>query len=283
MFLIRFALRNPHAVWAAAIGLSLLGLSQLSRIPADILPDFKTPMVVSYFSYPGMPPNEIEKSVTNRIERILTLASNLEHQESRSLPGAAVIKVAFQPGADPAAALNEIINLQANDMHHLPPDIDWPFTLRSEPANLPVVLASIAGEGLSETELYQIGYYAVRNKLGGLKGVQIPHPFGGKYRQMMVYADPDKLKAHQLALSDVVDALTNANLVMAGGTMKMGRTEYQVHTVNTLPTTEDIDSVPVAVRDGKPIFIRDIGYAKDDAAIQNNIVRVNGARSVYCP
>ena len=283
MFLIRFALRNPHAVWAAAIGLSLLGLSQLSRIPADILPDFKTPMVVSYFSYPGMPPNEIEKSVTNRIERILTLASNLEHQESRSLPGAAVIKVAFQPGADPAAALNEIINLQANDMHHLPPDIDWPFTLRSEPANLPVVLASIAGEGLSETELYKIGYYAVRNKLGGLKGVQIPHPFGGKYRQMMVYADPDKLKAHQLALSDVVDALTNANLVMAGGTMKMGRTEYQVHTVNTLPTTEDIDSVPVAVRDGKPIFIRDIGYAKDDAAIQNNIVRVNGARSVYCP
>jgi HAE1 family hydrophobic/amphiphilic exporter-1 len=120
MFLIRFALRNPHAVWAAAIGLSLLGLSQLSRIPADILPDFKTPMVVSYFSYPGMPPNEIEKSVTNRIERILTLASNLEHQESRSLPGAAVIKVAFQPGADPAAALNEIINLEANDIHHLP-------------------------------------------------------------------------------------------------------------------------------------------------------------------
>ncbi|HIG27477.1 MAG TPA: efflux RND transporter permease subunit [Verrucomicrobiales bacterium] len=283
MFLVRFALRNPHAVWAVAIGLSLLGLSQIPKIPADILPDFKTPVVVSYFSYPGMPPLEIEKSVSARVERILTLASDIEHQEARSVPGACVIKVAFHPGTDPAAALNEIINLEANDMHHLPPDIDWPFTLRSEPANLPVVLASISGQGLSETELYKIGYYAVRNKMGGLKGVQIPHPFGGKFRQMMVYVDPDKLRAHDLAPTDVVEALTEANLVMAGGTMKLGNIDYQVHTVNTLPTAEDISNIPVAVRDGKPIFIRDIGYAKDDAAIQNNIVRVNGKRSVYCP
>ncbi len=283
MNLVRFALRNPYAVWAVAIGLCLLGISQIPKIPADILPDFKTPVVVSYYSYPGMPPLEMEKSVSARVERILTLASHIEHQESRSVPGACVIKVAFQPGADPAAALNEIINLEANDIHHLPPDIDWPFTLRSEPANLPVVLASISGEGLSETELYKIGYYAVRNKMGGLKGVQIPHPFGGKFRQMMVYVDPAKLRAHHLAPSDVVKALTEANLVMAGGTMKMGKTEYQVHTVNTLPTPKEIDDIVVAVRDGKPIFVRDIGYAKDDAAIQNNIVRVNGTRSVYCP
>jgi multidrug efflux pump subunit AcrB len=283
MFLVRFALRNPYAVWAAAIGLSLLGLSQIPKIPADILPDFETPVVVSYFSYPGMPPLEIEKSISSRVERILTLASDIDHQEARSVPGACVIRVQFHPGTDPAAALNEIINLEANDIHHLPPDIDWPFTLRSEPANLPVVLASISGEGLSETELYKIGYYAVRNKMGGLKGVQIPHPFGGKFRQMMVYVDPDKLRAHQLAPSDVVKALTEANLVMAGGTMKLGKTDYQVHTVNTLPSPEDISNIPVAVRDGKPIFIRDIGYAKDDAAIQNNIVRVNGKRSVYCP
>ncbi|MDP7441643.1 MAG: efflux RND transporter permease subunit, partial [Verrucomicrobiota bacterium] len=135
MFLVRFALRNPYAVWAAAIGLSLLGLSQIPKIPADILPDFKTPVVVSYFSYPGMPPLEIEKSVSSRVERILTLASDIDHQEARSVPGACVIKVTFHPGTDPAAALNEIINLEANDIHHLPPDIDWPFTLRSEPAN----------------------------------------------------------------------------------------------------------------------------------------------------
>jgi multidrug efflux pump subunit AcrB len=155
--------------------------------------------------------------------------------------------------------------------------------LRSEPANLPVVLAAIHGEGLSETELYKIGYYAVRNKMGGLKGVQIPHPFGGKFRQMMVYVDPQKLHSLQLAPVDVVNALKQANLVLAGGTMKLGQTEFQIHPVNTLPTTEDIDNVPITIRNGRTIFIRDVGYAKDDAALQYNIVRVNGNRSVYCP
>ncbi len=283
MYLVRFALKNPYAVWAVAIGLSLLGLAVIPDIPADILPDFKKPVVVSFFSYPGLPTNEMEKSVTSRVERALTLAGHIEHQESRTLPGASVIKVFFQPGANASSAMNDIVNLIASDMFHLPPGMEHPFTLRSEPANLPVVLAAIHGEGLSETELYKIGYYAVRNKMGGLKGVQIPHPFGGKFRQMMIYIDPQKLQALQLAPMDVVNALKKSNLVLAGGTMKLGLTEYQIHPVNTLPSTEDIDNVPIAIRDGRPIFIRDVGYAKDDAAIQYNIVRVNGKRSVYCP
>ena len=283
MFLVRFALRNPYAVWSAAIGLAILGFSVIPKIPADILPDFKTPVVVSFFSYPGLPTGEMEKSVTSRVERALTLAGKIEHQESRTMPGVSVIKIFFQPGADASSAMNDIVNLEASDMFHLPPGIEWPFTLRSEPANLPVVLASIGGEGLGETELYKIGYYAVRNKMGGLKGVQIPHPFGGKFRQMMIYVDPDKLRAHHLAPADVVKAVNQANLVLAGGSMKMGKTEYQVHPINTLPTPAEIDNIPVAVRDGKPIFIRDVGYTKDDAAIQYNIVRVNGSRSVYCP
>lgn len=283
MFLIRIALRNPHAVWAVVIGLCLLGFSVAPKIPTDILPDFKTPVVTSFFSYPGLPTQEMEKSVSSRVERALTLAGKIEHQESRTMPGVSVIKVFFQPGADASAAMNDIVNLEASDMFHLPPGIEWPFTLRSEPGNLPVVLASIAGEGLSETELYKIGYYAVRNKMGGLKGVQIPHPFGGKFRQMMIYVDPDKLRAHHLSPADVVRAVNDANLVLAGGVMKMGKTEYQVHPVNTLPSPQDIDDIPIVVRDGKPIFIRDVGYTKDDAALQYNIVRVNGDRSVYCP
>ncbi len=283
MNLVRLALRNPHAVWSVVIGLCLLGMSVYPRIPTDILPDFKTPVVTSFFSYPGLPTREMEKSVTSRVERALTLAGKIEHQESRTMPGVSVIKIFFQPGADASAAMNDIVNLEASDMFHLPPGIEWPFTLRSEPGNLPVVLASIAGEGLSETELYKIGYYAVRNKMGGLKGVQIPHPFGGKFRQMMIYVDPEKLRAHHVSASDVVKAVQESNLVLAGGTMKMGLTEYQVHPVNTLPTPKDIDEIPIAIRDGKPVFIRDVGYTKDDAALQYNIVRVNGSRSVYCP
>ena len=283
MFLVRTALANAYAVLAAVIGLALLGVAVIPSYQIDILPDFKQPVVISFFSYPGLPTHEMEKSVTSRVERALTLAGGLEHQESRTLPGAAVLKLQFRPGTNPNSAMNDVVNLEASDMFHLPPGMEPPFTMRGEPANLPVVLAAISGEGLSEKDLYTIGYYAVRNKMGGLRGVQIPHPFGGKFRQMMVYVDPGKLQSLGLSPRDVTAALTESNLVLAGGTVKIGPTDYQVHPVNTLPATADIEAVPIAVRDGRPITIGDVGYAQDDAAIQYNIVRVNGTRSVYCP
>lgn len=283
MGLVRFSLNNRFAVLATVIALCILGAAVVPGITIDILPDFKKPVVVSFFSYPGLPTLDMEKSVTSRVERALTLAGKIEHQESRTVPGAAVIKVYFQPGADASSAMNDIVNLEASDMFHLPPGIEWPFTLRSEPANLPVVLAAISGEGLSESELYTIGYYAVRNKMGGLKGVQIPHPFGGKFRQMMVYVDPIKLAGYHLSATDVVESLQKANLVLASGTAQIGDTDYQIHPRNTLPDTEEIANIPIIVRDGHPIFIRDVARVVDDAAIQYNIVRVNGNRSVYCP
>lgn len=283
MNLVKFALQRPFTILSIVLGLCFLGFAVAGKIPTDILPDFKKPVIVSFFSYPGLPTGEMEKSVTSRVERALTLAGKRESISSRTMPGATIIKVTFQAGADPSAAMNDIVNMQASDMFHLPPGIEWPFTLRSEPANLPVMLAAISGETLTETEMYKIGYYAVRNKLGGLPGVQIPHPFGGKFSQMMVYVDPVKLAAHSLSPTDVVDALEKANLVMSGGTLKMGDFDYQVHPINTLPQTTDIDNVTIAVRDGRPIYIKDIGYTKNDAALQYNIVRVNGKRSVYCP
>jgi HAE1 family hydrophobic/amphiphilic exporter-1 len=283
MGLINFSLNNRFAVLAGAIALCLLGATVIPGITVDILPDFKKPVVVSFFSYPGLPTMDMEKSVSSRVERALTLAGKIEHQESRTVPGAAVIKVFFQAGADPSAAMNDIVNLEASDMFHLPPGIEWPFTLRSEPANLPVVLAAISGEGLSESELYSIGYYAVRNKMGGLKGVQIPHPFGGKFRQMMVYVDPVKLQSHHVSTADVVKTLRKSNLVLASGTARLGGTDYLVHSKNTLPTTEEIEAIPIAVRNDRPVFIRDVAKVVDDAALQYNIVRVNGKRSVYCP
>ncbi len=283
MGLIQFSLKNRFAVLAATIAMCVLGAAVIPGITIDILPDFKQPVVVSFFSYPGLPTLDMEKSVSSRVERALTLAGKIEHQESRTVPGAAVIKIFFQPGADASSAMNDIVNLEASDMFHLPPGIEWPFTLRSEPANLPVVLAAISGEGLTESELYSIGYYAVRNKMGGLKGVQIPHPFGGKFRQMMVYVDPAKLQAYHVSATDVVEAMRKSNLVLAGGSARLGGTDYQIHPRNTLPTIEDIEAIPIAVRDDRPIFIRDVARVQDDAALQYNVVRVNGKRSVYCP
>ncbi len=283
MPLVRFAIRNPFAVLAMVLGLSFLGLAVYPKISADILPDFRKPVIVSFFSYPGLPTLEMEKSVTSRVERALTLASNRERIESRTMPGAAMLKITFEAGTDPSAAMNDIFNYELSDMFHLPPGIEFPFTLSSEPANMPVMLGAISGEGLSESQLYTIGYYAVRNKMGGLQGVQIPHPFGGKFRQVMTYVDPLKLAAYNLTFTDVVEALKRSNIVLAGGTMEIGDTNYQVHPINTLKDVEEIDNVVVTVRDGQPVFIKDIGYTKDDAAIQYNIVRVNGKRSVYVP
>ncbi len=283
MNLVRFSLRNPFTILAAILGLSFLGVAVFPQIPADILPDFKKPVIMSFFSYQGLPTLEMEKSVTSRVERALTLAGNRERIESRTMPGAAMLKVTFQPGTDPSAAMNDIFNYELSDMFHLPPGIEFPFTLRSEPSNMPVLLGAISGEGLSESELYTIGYYAVRNKMGGLEGVQIPHPFGGRFRQVMAYVDPAKLASYNFTFTDVVDALERANLVMAGGTIELGDTDYQVHMINTLKDTDAIDNVIVGVRDNQPIFVKDVATTKDDAALQYNIVRVNGRRSVYVP
>lgn len=283
MILIRFALRNPYGVLAAVLGLSFLGLIVYPKIPVDILPDFKKPVIMSFFSYQGLPTEEMEKSVTSRVERALTLAGNRERIESRTMPGAAMLKVTFEAGTNPSEAMSDIFNYELSDMFHLPPGIEFPFTLRSEPSNMPVLLGAISGDGLSESQLYTIGYYAVRNKMGGLKGVQIPHPFGGRFRQIMIYVDPQKLEAYNLAFTDVTEALQRSNVVLAGGSLKMGDFDYQLHPINTLQTLQDIDNVIITVRDGQPIYIRDVGTTADDASIQYNIVRVNGKRSVYVP
>lgn len=283
MNLVKYAIKYPYSVLAAVLGLSFLGIAVYRQIPADILPDFKKPVIMSYFSYQGLPTQEMEKSVTSRVERALTLAGNRERIESRTMPGATMLKITFESGADPATAMNDIFNYELSDMFHLPPGIEFPFTLRSEPANMPVLLGAISGEGLSESQLYTIGYYAVRNKMGGLQGVQIPHPFGGKFRQIMSYLDPNKLAAYNLTFTDVVDALERSNLVLAGGTMEVGDFDYQVHPINTLQTLEDFDNVIVAVRNDRPIYLKELGETKDDASLQYNIVRVNGNRSVYVP
>lgn len=283
MNLVRFALRNPYAILATVLGMAFLGVAVFPQIPTDVLPDFRKPVIMSFFSYQGLPTLEMEKSVTSRVERALTLAGNRERIESRTMPGAALLKVTFEAGTDSSSAMNDIFNYELSDMFHLPPGIEFPFTMRSEPANMPVLLGAISGEGLSESELYSIGYYAVRNKMGGLQGVQIPHPFGGKFRQIMTYVDPAKLAVYDLTLTDVVDALTKANVVLAGGTIEIGDTDYQLHPINTLKDVEAIDNVVVAMRNGTPVFVKDIGKTKDDASLQYNIVRVNGNRSVYVP
>ena len=173
-------------------------------MPVDMFPAMNIPVVVVATFYSGMPPEQIETDITSRFERFFTLGSGIEHIESRSLPGVSVIKVYFQPGTNPDSAVTTISNLAMAQLRRLPPGTLPPVVLKFDASSLPVCLVTFKGEGLNETALRDLAQFQVRNQIASVPGASVPQPFGGRYRQIMVYADPYKLEAHQLSLMDVV-------------------------------------------------------------------------------
>ena len=164
-----------------------------------------------------MPPEQIEADITGRFERFFTLASNIEHIESRSLPGVSLIKIYFQPGTNSDSAVTNISNLAMANLRRLPPGTLPPVVLKFDASSLPVCLIALKGEGLNETQLRDLAQYAVRNQVANVRGASVPQPFGGKYRQIMIYVDPLKLEAHQLSAMDVVRAVNDSNLILPAG------------------------------------------------------------------
>ena len=200
----RFALRHPYFVIVVCLLTVVLGVTTLVRMPVDLFPKINLPVVVVATFYSGMPPEDIESNITGRYERFFTLAPGIDHMESRSLPGVSLIKVYFQPGQNPDTAAGTIANLAMANMRRLPPGTLPPVVLKFDASSLPVCLVTLQGEGLNETQLRDLGAYSVRNQLAGVPGASVPQPFGGKYRQIMVYVDPLKLEAHQMSVMDVV-------------------------------------------------------------------------------
>src|SRR5512144_2573123 len=184
-----FSLRNPHAIIVGALITTLLGLIAFARMPVDVFPDLKIPAVVVATFYSGMPPLERERDITTRFERFFTLGSDIEHIESRSLPGVSIIKVFFQPNVNTDVAAASLANLAMADLRHLPPGTLPPLVLKFDASSLPVSLVTVAGEGFSEAQLRDQAQYNVRNQLATVAGASVPPPFGGKYRQIMVYTD----------------------------------------------------------------------------------------------
>ena len=201
-------------------------------------------MVVATF-YNGMPPEQIETDITGRFERFFTLGAGIEHIESRSLPGVSIIKVFFQPGTNADSAVNDISNLAMADLRRLPPGTLPPVVLKFDASSLPVCLITLKGEGLNETQLRDLGQFAVRNQLAGVPGASVPPPFGGKYRQIMVYVDPDKLEAYQLSPMDVVRAVNNANLILPAGDVQIGPLDYNIYTNSQFRNIADINQIPI--------------------------------------
>ena len=279
----RFAIRHPYFIVVVFLIVALLGTTTLVRMPVDLFPSINIPVVVVATFYSGMPPEQIETSITGRFERFFTLGSDIDHIESRSLPGVSLIKIYFHPGADANAALSQISNLALANLRRLPPGTLPPVVLKFDASSLPVCLITLKGEGLDETQLRDLGQYAVRNQVANVAGASVPQPFGGRYRQIMVYVDPLKLEAHQLSVMDVVRTVNDANLILPAGDVRIGPTDYSLYTNSQLPDTDEINALPVKTVGNASVLVRDVGEARDAQQIQTNIVRVDGQRSVYLP
>ena len=279
----RFSIRNPYLIIVICLIVSVIGVTSLVRMPVDLFPTINIPQVVVATFYSGMPPEQIETDITGRFERFFTLGAGIDHMESRSLPGVSIIKVFFQPGTDADSDVNEISNLAMADLRRLPPGTLPPIVQKFDASSLPVCLITLKGEGLNETQLRDLGQFAVRNQLASVPGASIPPPFGGKYRQIMVYVDPAKLQAYDMSPMDVVRAVNNANLILPSGDVKLGPFDYTIFTNSQFRTISEINDIPLKAVGQSTVRVADVGRAEDGHQIQANVVKVDGQPSVYLP
>jgi len=279
----RFSIRNPYFIVVICLALMVIGVTSLAQMPVDLFPTINLPEVVVATFYSGMPPEDIETDITNPLERWFTLASGIDHMESRSLLGVSIIKVFFQPGTNADADVTELSNLALADLKRLPPGTLPPVVLKFDASSLPVCLVTLKGEGLTETQIHDIGQFTIRNQIAVVKGAEIPPPFGGKYRQVMVYVDPYKLLSRQLSVMDVVNAVNKNNLILPAGDVKMGPYDYYVYSNSLVNHVDELNSVPIKTQGQRWVSVSDVGEARDANQIQYNVVRVDGQRSVYLP
>ncbi len=279
----RFAIHTPYLIVVVCLIISLVGVVSVARMPVDLFPAMNIPVVAVATFYSGMPPEQVEGNITYHLERFFTLASGIDHMESRSLAGVSLIKVYFQPGTNPDSAVTTIASLAMAEISHLPPGTLPPFVLKMDASSLPVCLVTFRGDDLSETQLKDLAQNVVRNQLAGVPGAAVPQPFGGRWREIMLYADPFKLEARQLSLMDVVRAMNESNLVLPAGDVQIGKYDYNIYANSQVSKVEDINRVPIKLTGENPVRVSDIGVAKDAYALQYNAVRVDGQRSVYLP
>ncbi|HTW58617.1 MAG TPA: efflux RND transporter permease subunit [Terriglobales bacterium] len=278
-----FSIRNPYFIIVICLVLLVIGVTSIARMPVDLFPPINLPEVVVATFYSGMPPEDIEFDITDPLERFFTLASGVDHMESRSLLGVSIIKVYFQPGTNPDTDVSELSNLALADLKRLPPGTLPPVVLKFDASSLPVALVTVKGEGLDETQLHDYAQFAIRNQIAVVPGAEIPPPFGGKYRQIMVYVDPYKLSSRQLSLMDVVGAVNDSNLILPAGDVKMGPYDYFVYSNSLVDNMSQLGRVPLKVKGHSWVTINDVGKAEDANQIQYNEVRIDGQKSVYIP
>jgi len=278
----RFAIKTPYLIVVVCAIIAILGAVSVVQMPVDMFPSMNIPVVVVATFYAGMPPEQIEGDITYHLERFFTLASGIDHIESRSLNGVSIIRVYFQTNTNADIDAATIANLAVSDMKDLPPGTLPPVVLKSDASSLPVCLVTMNGEGMTDGDLKDIAQNFVRNQLASVPGASIPQPFGGPWRQIQFYVDPYKLEARQISPMDVVRSLSQANVILPAGDVQIGNLDYNIYS-NAQFNLKDANQYPVKMNGENPVLMSDVGQLKDAHALQYNVVHVNGQRSVYLP
>jgi multidrug efflux pump subunit AcrB len=280
MWIVRIALKRPYTFVVLALLILMVGPLTIARTPTDIFPNIDIPVVTVVWNYGGLSADEMSTRITSIYERNLTTTVNdIEHVESQSLRGIAIVKVFFQPGAKIDLAVAQVTASAQSQLRQLPPGTQPPFILMYNASTVPVLQLALSGKKLSEQQLFDIAVNFLRTQLASVQGAQIPYPYGGKQPQIQVDLIPEAMQAKHLTPADVVNAISVQNLILPAGTQKLGSTEYDVD-INASPKTiEELNDLPIRTVGSNTIYIHDVAHVRDGFPPQTNIVRVDGSRA----
>jgi len=284
MWIVRLALRRPYTFVVLALLIFVLGALSIETMSVDIFPAINIPVVNVIWSYTGLSPTEMEGRIVTVTERAFTTTVNgIEHLESVSLRGVAITRLYFHPNVPIEAAIAQV-NAQAQQIIRvLPPGIFPPLILQYNAASVPVILASLSSDQLSEQELNDLANSFIRTQLVTIQGASIPVPYGGKFRVVQVDVDPDALYARGLSPPDVNNAILTQNVILPAGTAKMGTIEYDVATNSSPEVLDDLNKIPIRYVNGAMVYIGDVAFVHDGFTPQTNLVRRDGRHSVLLP
>src|SRR5215831_3850315 len=280
MWIVRVALNRPYTFVVLALLILGIGPLTIARTPTDIFPNIDIPVVVAMWQYGGLSAQEMADRIISNYERSLTTAVNdIEHVESTSLRGVSVVKIFLQPGAKVDLAVAQVTAVSQAMLRQAPAGTTPPFILQYNASSVPIIQLALSGRGLSEQQLFDLGVNFMRPQLATVSGAALPWPYGGKQPQIQVDLDPEALQAKNLAPSDVVNAISNQNLILPSGTSKIGSYEYDVDLNASPRTVDELNDLPIKTVGTTPIYVRDVAHVRNGYPPQTNIARVDGQRA----
>ena len=281
MWIVRLALARPYTFIVMALVIVLLAAVVIPRTPTDIFPNIDIPVISLVWNYQGLEPQEMEERITSNSERfVTTLVNDVEHIESQSLNGIAVVKIYFQPSANIQTALAQTTAIMQTILRTLPPGSTPPLVAIYSASTVPVIQIGLTSDTLSEQALFDFGNNFIRTQLATVRGVALPFPYGGKQRQIQVDLDAQALQSKGLSPVDIVNAVNAQNLILPTGTAKLGTLEYTVEMNGSPQTIAEMNDLPIKTINGATIYMRDVAHIRDGFSPQTNIVRANGQRGV---